>query len=168
MGLTEVLIFSEIVFGPPTSAVPSTRITVSSTKVLSLVVGVLVRACSFIVLTGMSLVLIYLVLYLIVALGQYCTTEGRVVVEVLVELVEDEVLVVDRLVELLVEDIDVDVLCEVEVLDEVELVEVVVVKNAAAISFQTTLVVQVMGDVSLAAEDGLYSAAITPLALISV
>jgi hypothetical protein len=48
--------FSVTVFGPPTNAVESsTKLQVSSTKVASPVVGVSVRACSFMKAIGWSL-----------------------------------------------------------------------------------------------------------------
>lgn len=77
----------------------------------------------------------------------------------LVLLVEIEELVLDTLVE-----VDREVL----VLLEVEEVEVVVLKKAAAISFQATLVVQLMGAVSEVLEEELYSAALTPFPVIRV
>jgi hypothetical protein len=148
--------FSVVVFGPPTRAVLSTKATGSLTKVASPVVGVFVRACSFIVDTGLSLV-IYLVLYLIVVLGHHWTEGGIVEVDVEVELVLVDLLVEEVLELELVEDIEVDVLWLVEVLELVLDVEVVVVKKAAAISFHATLLVQVMGAVSLAPAEELYS-----------
>jgi hypothetical protein len=106
---------------------------------------------------------VYLVLYLIVVYGQFCTDGGRVVLEVEVELVLVELLVEDVLVLELVEDTEVEVDWLVEVEELVLEVEVVVVKKAAAISSQSDDVVQLKGAVSLVVELALYSTALTPL-----